>query len=100
MTFTINLFTVTGETSYTDVLILLDSIYLASCSFDRIGARKDFIVGCLNACGFDFCKNFGPAFPRVFDVSADYKVFRLPFSCSTNRCNSVLCYDVDISSFK
>lgn len=100
MIVTINLFPVTKKTSRTDALILLNNIYIVSNSFYRIDARKQFIVGCLNACGFEFCDNFGPVFPRVVDISADCSVFRLPYSCAIGRRHSVRCFDVDISSFK
>lgn len=100
MIVTINLFTVTKKTSFADAIHLLNSIELAARSFNRLSARRYFISGCLNACGFNFCSNFASRFSKNCNISADNKVYRLCYSCSSGRWHQKHCYDIDLSSFK
>lgn len=100
MKITLNIFTVTKKTSFSDVVLLLNSIETASMAFNRIKARREFIVGCLNACGFDYRCNFASKFSKVCNISSDNKIYRLPYSCSYGQWGSRHCFDVDISKFK
>lgn len=99
MDITLNLFSVTKKTSFADVILLLNSIEVASRSFYRIKARRAFIQGCLSACGFEYSSNFASRFSRVYNISSDNNIYRLPYSCSYGRWGSRYCFDVDISGF-
>lgn len=100
MVVSLNLFTVTKKTSLEQVINLLNDIEVASKSFHRIKARREFIQGCLWACGFEFKSNFASRFKHICNISSDNKIFRLPYSCSYGQWGSRYCFDIDISDFK
>lgn len=99
MTVTLDLYTVTRKTSFSDAVQLLCSIETASKAFNRIKARRSFVVGCLSACGFDYKLNFASRFSNISNISADCRTFRLIYSCSFGMWNSCYCIDIDISKF-